>query len=154
MIVDKIKNFARRKSFHVTYIDTGSCNGCTIEIAACIGPRYDIEQYGIYVHHPNPREADILLVTGCVTEQWKTKLKELYNKIPEPKAVVAVGACACSGGIFNQEGRHVYPPVKNYIPVAAEVPGCPPRPGEILNAILSVAPTLFKDYDKKEKKHD
>ncbi|MDI6888090.1 MAG: NADH-quinone oxidoreductase subunit B family protein [Methanocellales archaeon] len=150
MIFDKLKNFVRRKSFHVTYADAGSCNGCSIEVLATICPRYDIEQYGIFVHHPNPREADILIITGCVTEQWKTKLKELYDKIPEPKVVVAVGSCACSGGIFDQEGKRVYPPIKNFIPVAAEVPGCPPRPSEILDAILGVAPIVFKDYDKKE----
>lgn len=150
MIADKLKNFVRRKSFHVTYVDTGSCNGCSIEILATICPRYDIEQYGIFVHHPNPREADVLLITGCVTEQWKTKLKELYDKVPEPKVVVAIGACACSGGIFDQEGKRTHPPLKNFIPVAAEIPGCPPRPSEILDAILGVAPIVFKDYDKKE----
>jgi energy-converting hydrogenase A subunit N len=106
---------------------------------ALLSPRYDLEQYGIYVTN-NPREADVVLVTGAVTEQWRENLKKIYSKVPDPKIVVAIGNCPLSGDVFNQEGSSVYAPVSDYIPVDAEVSGCPPRPSEILAAILSVGP--------------
>jgi energy-converting hydrogenase A subunit N len=118
-------------------------------VLACLAPRYDIEQYGIYVHN-NPREADILLVIGSVTPQWVDKLRSIWDKIPEPKAAVAIGNCPISGCVYARKGSLTTPPVKNYIPIAAEVPGCPPRPTEILSAILSVAPLIFKDYEEKQ----
>ena len=116
---------------------------------ACLAPRYDIEQYGIYVHN-NPREADVLLVIGSVTPQWVDKLREIWDKIPEPKVAVAIGNCPISGCVYARRGTLTSPPVEKYIPIAAQVPGCPPRPTEILNAILSVAPLIFKDYEEKQ----
>ncbi|PKL62264.1 MAG: hypothetical protein CVV31_07370 [Methanomicrobiales archaeon HGW-Methanomicrobiales-2] len=148
-ILQEIKNFVRSRSIHVSYVDVGSCNGCDIEVLACLAPRYDIEQYGIYVHN-NPREADVLLVIGSVTPQWVDKLREIWDKIPEPKAAVAIGNCPISGCVYARRGTLTTPPVENYIPIAASVPGCPPRPTEILNAILSVAPIIFKDYEEKQ----
>lgn len=148
-ILQSIKNAVRSRSIHVSYIDVGSCNGCDIEVLACLAPRYDIEQYGIYVHN-NPREADILLVIGSVTPQWVDKLRSIWDKIPEPKVAVAIGNCPISGCVYARKGSLTTPPVKNYIPIAAEVPGCPPRPTEILSAILSVAPLIFKDYEEKQ----
>ena len=149
-ILQDIKNKVRSKSIHVSYINVGSCNGCDIEILACLAPRYDIEQYGIYVHN-NPREADVLLVTGAFTEQWEDKLRFIWDKIPEPKVAVAIGNCPISGCVFNREGSYIDPPVSKHIPIAAEVPGCPPRPTEILNAVLSLAPVIFKDYEENKK---
>jgi len=146
-ILQNIKNKVRSKSIHVSYVNVGSCNGCDIEILACLAPRYDIEQYGIYVHN-NPREADVLLVTGPFTEQWEDKLRFIWDKIPEPKVAVAIGNCPISGCVFNREGSYIDPPVSKHIPIAAEVPGCPPRPTEILNAVLSLAPVIFKDYEE------
>ncbi len=149
-ILQNIKNKVRSKSIHVSYVNVGSCNGCDIEILACLAPRYDIEQYGIYVHN-NPREADVLLVTGAFTEQWEDKLRFIWDKIPEPKVAVAIGNCPISGCVFNREGSYIDPPVSKHIPIAAEVPGCPPRPTEILNAVLSLAPVIFKDYEENKK---
>lgn len=143
-----LKDFVRSRSFHVVYLNTGSCNGCDIEVLACLGPRYDIEQHGIFVHQPNPREADIVLVTGAVSEQWQEKLVSLYNKVPEPKAVVAIGQCPISGSLF-EDGR-TDSPVSDYIPVDAKVPGCPPRPQEIMDALLQVAPKVFQGYQEGE----
>jgi energy-converting hydrogenase A subunit N len=143
-----IKNAVRSRSIHVSYVDVGSCNGCDIEVLACLAPRYDIEQYGIYVHN-NPREADILLVIGSMTPQWVDKLRDIWDKIPEPKAAIAIGNCPISGCVFNRWHTYIDPPVEKFIPIAAQVPGCPPRPTEILNAILAVAPTIFKDYEEK-----
>ena len=148
-ILQEIKNFVRSRSIHVAYVDVGSCNGCDIEVLACLAPRYDIEQYGIYVHN-NPREADVLLVIGSVTPQWVDKLRDIWDKIPEPKVAVAIGNCPISGCVYARRGSLTTPPVENYIPIAAQVPGCPPRPTEILNAILSVAPIIFKDYEEKQ----
>ncbi|MDD3620787.1 MAG: NADH-quinone oxidoreductase subunit B family protein [Methanofollis sp.] len=148
-LLQKLKNAVRSRSIHVAYVDTGSCNGCDIEVLACLSPRYDLEQYGIYVHN-NPREADILLVIGCCTPQWEDKLKEVWEKIPEPKAAIAIGNCPVSGCVFNREGGYVNPPVSKHIPIAASVPGCPPRPTEIIRAVLSLAPTIFADYEEKK----
>lgn len=142
-----IKDFIRKRSIHVCLICTGGCNGCDIEVAALLSKRYDLEQYGIYYHN-NPRECDALLVTGHVAKQWQEKLIELYNKVPEPKAVLAIGACALTGGIFQQESDKTGAPVKNFIPVDAEVPGCPPRPAEIATAILKYVPGVLASYSK------
>jgi energy-converting hydrogenase A subunit N len=149
-ILQSLKNQVRSRSIHVSYVNVGSCNGCDIEVLAMLAPRYDIEQYGIYVHN-NPREADVLLVTGAYTPQWEDKLLSIWNKIPEPKVAVAICNSPNSGCVFNRRGSYVDPPVSKHIPIAAEVPGCPPRPTEILNAILSLAPTLFADYEEKKK---
>lgn len=145
-LLQSLKNLVRSRSIHVSYVDVGSCNGCDIEILACLAPRYDIEQYGIYVHN-NPREADVLLVVGAYTPGWEEKLAMLWEKIPAPKAAIAIGNCPISGCMFNQPKGLVNPPVAKHIPIAASVPGCPPRPTEILQAVLAVAPTVFRDYE-------
>ncbi|MDT8358087.1 MAG: NADH-quinone oxidoreductase subunit B family protein [Methanomicrobiaceae archaeon] len=149
-ILQRVKNFVRSRSIHVSFVDVGSCNGCDIEVLACLSPRYDLEQYGIFVHN-NPREADILLVIGAFTPQWEDKLKDLWDKIPEPKAAIAIGNCPISGCVFNRRDSLVDPPVSKHIPIAAEVPGCPPRPTEIISAILSLAPVVFKDYEEQKR---
>ena len=138
-MLDALKDVVRKSSIHVCLINTGGCNGCDIEVVALLSPRYDLEQYGIYVHN-NPREAVVLLITGAVCEQWKENLQRIYSKAPEPKVVVAIGNCPLTGDVFNQEGSSVYAPVSDFIPVDAEIPGCPPRPAEILAAILAVGP--------------
>jgi len=138
-MLNTLKDIVRKSSIHVCLINTGGCNGCDVEVVALLSPRYDLEQYGIYVHN-NPREADVLLITGAVTDQWIKKLRRIYSKAPEPKVVVAIGNCPLSGDVFNQEGGRVNAPVSNFIPVDASISGCPPRPSEILEAILSVAP--------------
>lgn len=138
-MLNTLKDIVRKSSIHVCLVNCGGCNGCDIEIVALLSPRYDLEQYGIYVHN-NPREADVILITGAVTEQWIKKIKRIYAKTPEPKIVACVGNCPLSGDVFNQEGGNVYAPVSGFIPVDAEISGCPPRPSEILEAILAVAP--------------
>ncbi|MDR3222347.1 MAG: NADH-quinone oxidoreductase subunit B family protein [Methanobrevibacter sp.] len=137
-----LKDIVRKSSIHVCIVNCGGCNGCDVELVALFSPRYDIEQYGIYIHN-NPREADVVLITGAVTDQWVDNIKRIYSKVPEPKIVACVGNCPVSGDVFNQEGGRVHPPVSDFIPVAAEISGCPPRPSEILEAILSVAPNAI-----------
>lgn len=116
-------------------VDAGSCNGCELEIQALGNPYYNIEGIGIKFV-ASPRHADMLLVTGPVTKNMEAALKHAYDATPDPKLVVAIGECACSGGIFGQSyascGR-----VANVIPVDVTVPGCPPRPIEILRGILT-----------------
>ena len=97
-MLNAIKDVVRKSSIHVCIVNCGGCNGCDVELVALTSPRYDLEQYGIYVHN-NPREADVLLLTGAVTEQWVDNLKRVYDKAPEPKIVVAVGNCPQSGPI-------------------------------------------------------
>lgn len=138
-MLDRLKDIVRKTSINVCIINCGGCNGCDIELIASFSPRYDLEQYGIYLQN-NPRDADILLVTGPVTEQWVDILPRVYAKAPEPKLVVAIGNCPQTGDVFAQEGGRVCAPVSDFIPVDAEVSGCPPRPDEIISAILAVAP--------------
>jgi Ni,Fe-hydrogenase III small subunit len=116
-------------------VDAGSCNGCELEIQALGNPYYNIEGLGIKFV-ASPRHADMLLVTGPVTKNMKAALVYAYDATPDPKLVVAIGECACSGGIFGESyascGR-----VSNVIPVDVTVPGCPPKPVDILRGILT-----------------
>ena len=91
----------------------------------------------------------MIVVSGAMSAQWIDKLPDLWDKVPEPKAVVTIGNCPISGCAFNRPGSLIDPPVSKYIPVAAAVPGCPPRPTEIISAILQVADMLFADYETK-----
>ena len=116
-------------------VDAGSCNGCELEIHALNNPYYNIEGLGIRFV-ASPRHADMLLVTGPVSRHMDEALRRTYDATPEPKLVVAVGDCGCTGGIFGESyascGR-----VANVIPVDVTVPGCPPPPIEILRGILT-----------------
>ena len=116
-------------------IDAGSCNGCELEIHALNNPLYNIEGLGIKFV-ASPRHADLLLVTGPVARNMEIALRRTYEATPDPKLVVAVGDCGCTGGIFGESyascGR-----VANVIPVNVAVPGCPPHPREILRGILT-----------------
>lgn len=116
-------------------VDAGSCNACELEIQALNNPYYNIEGMGIKFV-ASPRHADMLLVTGPVTKNMEAALKLAYDATPDPKLVVAIGECACTGGIFGESyascGR-----VSNVIPVDVTVPGCPPKPVDILRGILT-----------------
>jgi Ni,Fe-hydrogenase III small subunit len=123
----------------IRQVDAGSCNGCELEIHALNNPLYNIEGLGIKFV-ASPRHADLLLVTGPVARNMELALKRTYDATPDPKLVVAVGDCGCTGGVFGESyasaGR-----VSNVIPVDVAVPGCPPSPTRILAAILTaIAP--------------
>src|SRR6266550_2815494 len=122
------------RSLAIREVDAGSCNGCELEIIALNNPLYDIERLGIHFV-ASPRHADMLLVTGPVTRNMELALRKTYDATPDPKVVVAVGACGISGGIFgtNYATRGG---VDQVIPVDVYVPGCPPRPEAILYGIL------------------
>jgi Ni,Fe-hydrogenase III small subunit/formate hydrogenlyase subunit 6/NADH:ubiquinone oxidoreductase subunit I len=123
------------RSLHVRQVDAGSCNGCELEIAATANPLYDLERIGVHLV-ASPRHADVLLVTGPVTRNMEIALRRTYEAAPEPRVVVAVGACGCSGGIFGEATYAAVGGVDRVLPVDVYVPGCPPRPQAILNGLL------------------
>ena len=121
------------KSPWVIHYDGSSCNGCDIEVLACLTPMYDAERFGI-INTGNPKHADIFLVTGGVNEQNKNVVKQIYEQMPEPKVVVAVGICACCG-IFA-DCYNILGGVDTVIPVDVYVPGCAARPEAIIDGIV------------------
>jgi len=128
-----LKHFGR--ALAIRHVDAGSCNGCELEIHAMNSPYYNLERLGIKFV-ASPRHADMLLVTGPVSRNMEEALRRTYDATPEPKLVVAVGDCGCTGGIFGESyascGR-----VANVIPVDVAVPGCPPTPVAIMQGILT-----------------
>ena len=122
-------------SLAIRHVDAGSCNGCELEIHMLGNPYYNIEGLGIKFV-ASPRHADLLLVTGPVARNMEIALRRTYDATPDPKLVVAIGDCGCSGGIFGESyasrGR-----VANVIPVDVAVPGCPPTPAALLQGILT-----------------
>ncbi len=122
------------KSLNIREVDAGSCNGCDYELNALSSPYNDLERLGIQFV-ASPRHADMLMVTGCVTRNMEEALIKTYNATPSPKLVIAVGACACSGGIFKNSyaGRNG---VDSVLPVDVYIPGCPPRPQALIYGIL------------------
>ena len=123
------------RALTIRHIDAGSCNGCELEIHALVNPYYNIEGLGIRFV-ASPRHADLLLVTGPVSKHMAIALQRTYDATPDPKLVVAVGDCGCSGGIFGESyaslGR-----VSKVIPVDVAIPGCPPAPSTLLQGILA-----------------
>ncbi len=123
------------RSLHIREVDAGSCNGCEIEIVGLNSPVYDLERFGIHFV-ASPRHADMLLVTGPVTRNMELALRKTFDAVPEPRLVVAVGACGCSGGIFGRNYA-TCGGVDSIIPVNVYIPGCPPNPHALLHGILS-----------------
>ena len=128
-----LKRFGR--ALTIRHVDAGSCNGCELEINSLNNPFYNLEGLGIHFV-ASPRHADMLLVTGPVSKHMEIALKRTYDATPEPKFVVAIGDCGCTGGVFGENyaslGR-----VSNVIPVDVIVPGCPPTPRAIIQGILT-----------------
>jgi len=135
-------NLGKKKSPWILHYNAGSCNGCDIEILATLSPKYDVERFGI-INKGNPKQADILVVTGPVTKRSRERLVQLYTQMPEPKVVVSVGACTNSGGVFrgmyNQEDG-----VDRYIPVDVYVAGCAARPEQVIEGIAQALEILEK----------
>jgi NADH-quinone oxidoreductase B subunit len=127
----------------VLHFNSGACNGCDIETVALLTPRYDVERLGI-VLEPSPRHADVLLVTGVVTNQCADRLERIYEQMPRPKAVVAIGACACSGGVFA--GNYsVLGGADKVVPTNVYIPGCPPKPEAIIYGIAKLLKSITEE---------
>ena len=142
----KLENLPKKilaRSPWVSHLNCGSCNGCDIEILATLTPRYDIERFGIKLEG-SPRHADVLLCTGPVTRTMAPKVKDIYGQTPGPKAVIAIGACAIDGGVY-QNAYNVLGGVDKVLPVALYIPGCPPRPEAIIDGVYKLIAKLKSD---------
>lgn len=131
-----LTGWARKRSIWVFHVNAASCNGCDIEILAALTPRYDAERLGVQLV-PSPRHADVLLVTGTVNPMTRDVLKRVYEQMPEPRLVVAVGACALGSGVMRG-CYNVGHGIDKVIPVDLFIPGCPPRPEAVLFGILKL----------------
>ncbi len=129
-----------KKSPWILHYDGTSCNGCDIEVLACLTPLYDVERFGI-INTGNPKHADILLITGSVNEQNIPVVKQLYEQMADPKVVVAVGICAATGGIFK-DCYNVAGGVDKVLPVDVYVPGCAARPEAIIDGVVKALAIL------------
>jgi membrane-bound hydrogenase subunit mbhJ len=130
------KASAFNRSLAIREVDTGSCNACEMEMNALTNPVYDAERFGIHIA-ASPRHADALVVTGPVTVNMERALKDVYKQTPDPKLVIALGDCAINCGIFKGSYA-VTGPVDRHIPVDVRIPGCPPRPADILKALTDI----------------
>ena len=139
-IIKNAVNWARRKSPWILHFNTGACNACDIEIIASLTPCYDLERFGVQLKGA-PRHADILVCSGPVTRQVEDRLIRIYEQMSEPKFVVAVGTCACTGGVFkgcyNVKGG-----INSTIPVSAYIPGCPASPKAIIDGVVKLLNSL------------
>lgn len=136
----KAIDWGRRKSPWIIHFNAGACNGCDIEVVDALTPRYDVERFGL-LQQGTPRHADVLICTGAVTLQTRDRLKQIYEQTPLPKFVIAVGACACTGGIFD--GCYcVAGGIDSVIPVDIYVPGCAARPEALLDAVVKLLSSL------------
>ena len=132
--VEKVLNYARAYSLWPLGFGLACC---AFEFMAVCSPRYDLARFGCEVYRPSPRQADLLIVSGTVTKKIAPILTRLYNQIPEPKYVIAMGSCAISGGPFH-DSYNVIRGVDTLIPVDVYIPGCPPRPEAFIHGILQL----------------
>jgi len=136
-LLEGLARWARARSPWILFMNVGACNACDIEVFAALTPRYDVERFGVQLKG-SPRHADILVVTGAVTRQARERLVRIYEQMPEPKYVVAVGSCAISGGVYDK-CYNVYNGVDEVLPVHAYVSGCPVKPEAVLRAVATLA---------------
>jgi membrane-bound hydrogenase subunit mbhJ len=132
----------RRRSPWLFHMNSGSCNGCDIELVASLTPRYDAEQLGVRLEG-SPRHADILCITGPVTRNAVGAIQTVYGQVCGPKAVVAIGSCPATTNVFI-DSRTLDGPLNKHIPVDVFVPGCPPRPDAIIQGVAKAAEILAK----------
>jgi Ni,Fe-hydrogenase III small subunit len=132
-----------KRSLHIRHLDSGSCNACDWELTALLNPYYDIQRLGIdFV--ASPRHADLLLVTGVMTRNLTEAARLTYEAMPQPRLVVAVGACAIGGGVFSSTYATTGT-VDSVLPVDVFIPGCPPRPEAIIHGLLLAAGRMATD---------
>lgn len=137
------------KSPWIIHYDGSSCNGCDIEVLASLTPLYDAERFGV-INTGNPKHADILVITGSVNDKNSEVIRRIYDQMPNPKVVMAVGICACSGGIFR-ECYNIIGGVDKILPVDVYVMGCAARPEAIIDGIIKSVEILEKKYNELKK---
>lgn len=131
---DNIVNKSRVKSPWLYHLNTGSCNGCDIELVALLTPRYDVERFGMKLTG-TPRHADIVIVSGPLTKQTKERALKVLSQVPEPKVVVSLGSCPMSGNVFKGS-YSIEAPLDKFVNVDVSVAGCPPKPEAIIDGIV------------------
>lgn len=139
-MLKNIVRWSRKKSPWILHLNSGACNACDIEVVAALTPRFDLERLGVLLK-ATPRHADVIVATGPVTRQMKDRLIRIYEQVPEPKFVVAVGACAMSGCVYRGS-YNILGGLDQVIPVNIYVPGCPARPDAILDGVVKLLGTL------------
>lgn len=145
-LIQNAIDWGTEKSPWIIHFNAGACNGCDIESIDALTPRFDLERIGI-LKQGSPRHADVLICTGAVTLQTRDRLIQIYEQMSEPKYVIAIGTCACTGGIFD--GCYcVTGGIDSVVPVDVYIPGCAARPETILSAVDKLLETLKKDRKK------
>jgi len=139
-MLQKIVRWSRKKSPWILHLNSGACNACDIEVLAALTPRFDVERLGVLLK-ATPRHADVIISTGPVTRQIKDRIIRIYEQTPEPKFVIAVGACAMSGCVYRG-AYNIMGGLDQVIPVNIYVPGCPARPDAILDGVVKLLGTL------------
>ncbi|MGB9835319.1 MAG: NADH-quinone oxidoreductase subunit B family protein [Candidatus Saccharicenans sp.] len=132
----KLTEWSRLKSPWILHLNTGACNACDIEVVAALTPRFDVERFGILLK-ATPRHADVIICTGPATRQMKDRLIRIYEQTPDPKFVIAVGACAMSGCVYRG-AYNVIGGIDQVIPVDVYVPGCPVRPDAVIDGVVKL----------------
>ncbi len=135
-MLEKIVRWSRKKSPWILHLNSGACNACDIEIVAALTPRFDVERFGVLLK-ATPRHADVIIATGPATRQIKDRLIRIYEQTPDPKFVIAVGACAMSGCVYRG-AYNVMGGIDQVLPVDVYVPGCPARPDAILEGVVKL----------------
>ena len=139
-MLNKLTRWSRIKSPWILHLNSGACNACDIEIVAALTPRFDVERFGILLK-ATPRHADVIVASGPVTRQMKDRIIRIYEQTPDPKFVIAVGACAMSGCVYRG-AYNILGGIDQVIPVNIYVPGCPARPDAILDGVVKLLGTL------------
>jgi NADH-quinone oxidoreductase B subunit len=135
-MLTKLTQWSRLKSPWILHLNTGACNACDIEVVAALTPRFDVERFGILLK-ATPRHADVIICTGPATRQMKDRLIRIYEQTPDPKFVIAVGACAMSGCVYRG-AYNVLGGIDQVIPVDVYVPGCPVRPDAVIDGVVKL----------------
>jgi len=139
-MLKRIVRWSRKKSPWILHLNSGACNACDIEVVAALTPRFDVERLGVLLK-ATPRHADVIISTGPVTRQIKDRIIRIFEQTPEPKFVIAVGACAMSGCVYRG-AYNIMGGLDQVIPVNIYVPGCPARPDAILDGVVKLLGTL------------
>ena len=135
-MLNKLARWSRIKSPWILHLNSGACNACDIEIVAALTPRFDVERFGVLLK-ATPRHADVIVASGPVTRQMKDRIIRIYEQTPDPKFVIAVGACAMSGCVYRG-AYNILGGLDQVIPVTAYVPGCPARPDAIVDGVVKL----------------